>query len=159
MVTEQISMSSETAHVSVRRLLLGADLVLALVGLCFVLPKSFVPTTPDHYWSPEILHTAWYLSALFVLIATLAAAAWTDHRFARIGLVVVVALFAGKALNDFRLQMQLATSTELDVPSIISTGRFWIDAAFGLLPLAWLVLHLRYFIWPPRSRGLPNKSE
>lgn len=131
---------------SAGRVLLVADLIVALVALWFILPRSFVPANPDHYWSPDILPAARYLTSLFIVMAVLSVSGWFS-RIARLALVVVVALLALKALNDFRLEMQLAASTEITLALLIRSDHFWVDVAFGLLPVAWLALHLRLFTW------------
>lgn len=130
---------------SAGRVALVADLVLSLVALWFVLPKSFVPASPGHYWTPEILPTARYLSCLFGLIVVLSVAGWVS-RIARLAILIAVALLALKALNDFRLAMQFVASTDVSLVALVSSGGFWLDLAFGLLPAAWFVLHLRLFI-------------
>jgi hypothetical protein len=131
---------------SAGRMVLVADLIVALVALWFVLPRSFVPASPDHYWSPDTLITARYLTFLFIGMAVLAAIGWFS-RLARFVLLGVIALLALKTLNDFRLEMQLAASTEITLTLLARSGRFWLDVAFGLLPAVWLALHLWLFAW------------
>lgn len=128
------------------RVLLVADLILALVALWIVLPQSFVPAEPGHYWSAEILPTARYVSALLALMAMLSVAGWFS-RVARFALIAVVALLALKALNDFRLEMQFAAAAGIEVTALLRSSPFWLGVAFGLLPVGWLALHLRSFLW------------
>ena len=128
-----------------QRAILIIDLLLAVVALCFTVPRSFTPAQPDHYWSADILFSARYVSLLFAAMAVAAVACWFN-QIARVVLVGVIALVVLKALNDFRLEMQLAASTDVPLSLLVQSGGFWLDVISGLLPSAWLCLHWWLFM-------------